>query len=421
VAKANRLLEMLSAVAAKGMPFVVALLQSDTLSKVQWDDPGVVQPLHRLLYAMATVESRALGAAVYLKMISQVAIAPPVVILKTVALFLQVAEGNPDSLAVFSKLLENAQILTQYGGAPAFVQILYFMFSKHKAECVKKWDVFLQGVYHALMSNHPRAVHDIYMMYSHFHTERWPMDDRILLAHMEIPQVQYALLSYLVRSYTPKTGTFVQPLARAAFKSEIAAYILCRMAKNQATAQYFVFDNMSYLRQIKPPFGIRILMLISLVAQVRTAISTCLNVYTFLLEFLTRTPTALQDIAILVQKFTSCAEVANLLVSSGLFEMIDRIGFASDQTNLAITLSLLATFAPFALPRDYQQLIPYIQRSLWIDPTITTYALAALYALSAHQEGKLVIIQMGILNTINVQLPEQQMSYARAIIANCSK
>jgi hypothetical protein len=420
-AKANRLLEMLSAVVAKGMPFVVALLQSDALGKVPWDDPGIVQPLHRLLYAVSTVESRALTPAVYMKMISQGAIAPPVIILKTVAAFLQTSDGSPDSIAVFAKILENAQVLTQYGGAPAFVQILFFMFSKRKEECVKLWAAFLQGVYYALMSNHPRAVHDVYLMYSHFYGERWPMDDHILLAHMEIPQVRYALLSYLVRCYTPETGAFVQPLIRAAATSEIAAYILCRMAKNQANAQHFIYDNMGYLRQMNPTFAIRILMLISLVGQVRTALSTCLSVHTFLMEFLTRVPVALDDICTLLQKFPACPEVANLLISSGLLEITNRIGFAGDNTKLAIALSLQARFAQYALPRDYQQVVACIQQCIWRDQTVTTYSLAALYALTAHQEAKWMIIQQGLLAVINVQLPEQQMGYVRAIMANCSK
>jgi hypothetical protein len=171
---------------------------------------------------------------------------------------------------------------------------------------------------------------------------------------------------------------------------------------------------------MSPAVAYRLLLAIGLYPQVRSSIAQFLNVYSFLFDFVGKNPTVVADVCGLLVKFPACAEVAGLLVSSGLFEALDSIAFARGSTELQSIFSLHAFFGQYALTRDYFALIGVINNFVWRDPALTQYALAALYAISGHVEVKRQVLAMGVMQTLAMGSAGPHGSYVQAIMANCS-
>jgi hypothetical protein len=257
-------------------------------------------------------------------------------------------------------------------------------------------------------------------MYATFsHSVEWPMDDRILLGHIDIPQVRYALLSYLVHSYTPQKLEFVEPLLRiAGGYPALAGLVLCRMAKLPANHRAFLIDNMSWLKQIQPFIGIRLLFLVDGTSTVRTAFSQFLTVYTFLADFATKYPDMLLGVTTLVVKFPACAEVAGLLGTSGLLETLDRIGLAGGIIQL---LAIHAYFDKFVMPRDFEVVLNGILPRLWPTQQFTQFSFAVICTFSVHADGQRALAERNIQAVLTAGDYGPYQNYLQAIVQNCSR
>jgi hypothetical protein len=296
------LLEVTCHILRKGKAFASAFIDANTLEHVKWDVPETADHLHRLICEVVYQNNKVFSSGIFLKMISNAAIAQPAAIVHAVSAFLQGCEHGSEFQAVFDALLQSAQALARAGAAPSYAQLLYFMYTNHEGECRQIFESFCRAVYYVLVSNSPRAIHTVYTMYAtFFRGVDWPMDDPVLLGHIGIPQVRYVLLSYLVRSYTPQKPDFVEPLLKIVGDyPALAGLVLCRMAKLPGNHKAFLVDNMNWLKQVQPLVGIRLLFLVAGTPGFRTAFSQFLTVYTFLSGFVTRYPGMLLGVATLV-------------------------------------------------------------------------------------------------------------------------
>jgi hypothetical protein len=232
------------------------------------------------------------------------------------------------------------------------------------------------------------------------------------------------LLSYLVRSYTPQKPEFVEPLLKIAGDyPALAGLVLCRMAKLPANHRSFLVDNMSWLKQIQPFLGIRLLFLVAGTSAVRTAFSQFLTVYIFLADFARKYPDMLLGVATLVVKFPACAEVAGLLGTSGLLETLDRIGFAegAPADGIIQLLSIHAYFDKFVMPRDFEVVLNGIIPRLWSTPQFTQFAFAVICTFSVHANGQKALIERNIQAVLTAGDYGPYQNYLQAIVQNCSR
>jgi hypothetical protein len=416
------LLEITCQVASKGRAYANAFVEANTLEHLKWDVAETIEHVHRLIYTIVAQNNKVFSSGIFLKMISNAQTAQPVMIIQAVAAYMQGFDRSSEYKGVLSAFLSAAATLTQNGGAPAYVQLICHMFANHKLECTQFTESLHVAIYYSLIANNPRAAHDIYIMYAKFSDVEWPMNDHILLAHLEIPQVRYALLSYLVRSYTPASPDFVEPLLKVVGEyPSLAGIVLCRMAKDPANARQFIVDDMAWLRGIHPLIGCRILFLIAMVPAVRASLAQILGVYTFLSSVASAHPELLLGVASLIAKFPICPEVANLLISSGLLEIVDQVGFGEGPGARAAMeiLAIHAYFDKFALPRDFEAVIKFVEAKLWSTQTFTQYGFPVLYALSVHTDAQRVMADMNIAAALKAGDSSAYTRYIQAIEANC--
>jgi hypothetical protein len=245
------------------------------------------------------------------------------------------------------------------------------------------------------------------------------MDDKILLSHLQIPQVQYSLLSYLVKFYTPTRKEFVPLLLRISGEYQMAGLVLCRLAQNPALVAGFVQEDMSYLRRMSQPIAWRLLLALVYHTQARPGIAQSSDVYTFLHNFVVDHLAVMTDVCMIFVELPPCVEVAEQLVNTGLLETLDKIAFSRGKAELQAVFSVHAFFGRFALTRDFPTLIRVIKTGLWKDPSLTEYALATLYALSGHAPAKQEIVRLDILPLLAMGAGGPHASYVEAITVNC--
>jgi serine/threonine protein kinase len=418
----STLFELLMTVIWKGREFARAFVEARTINYVKWDVEWTIEHIHRIVYAVVYQENRALPADVCVRVMSNALVAQPLTIIHIVATYFATFTGTAEDRGLLQQFLAQAPLLTQKGGAPCYVQLLFYMFATHQAVCTEMLESFFQAIYYSLISNHPRAVHDVYMLYCIYYNIDWPMEDQILLTHLEIPQVRYAVLSYLIRSYTPETAEFVAPLISIAGTYQMAALILCRIAKKAPQlAAGFVHQDMSYLRALPPPIAFRILLLICQAERVRAKVSQFLNVFVFLADLAAGYPDLAHGICGLICRFVACAEVANLLVQSGFLEKIDRVVFPRGHpSELRDVLAVHANFDKFACPRDAPELVRFLQIEMWANQTLTQYCFAALYAVSFHEVAQAAIREFGVIQTMEAGNQQPFLAYVQGVVQNCT-
>jgi hypothetical protein len=298
------------------------------------------------------------------------------------------------------------------------------MFANFRFECMQFQGEFFQAIYHVLMSDHPRAVHDVYQLYATFSDAVWPMEDPILLRHLAIPQVRYALLSYLVRSYTPSSEMFIEPLIRVSLDyPTLAGLVLCRiLSKNPHFGEHFLCDNMQYLHNMHLLVSARLLFLLGSSQTVRIVLAKQVAVFTFLAALIRSHPNLMAAVGKLIGKFPPSAEVAALLATGGLLQTMDEIALRT-QVDLATACGLAivhANYDRFVLPPDYEAIIPWLQAGMWPQSPFTGFAIAGLCSLCVHADAQRVMINRGVVATLQAGDVSQYQDYANVILAHCA-
>jgi hypothetical protein len=398
------------------------LVQAGTLDHPSLTQRTATEYVHRLVWAVTSYDARAFPSAVFQRLLANASTSHPVTIIQAIAARFQAFDPTSDDKTLFSQFLDRAVMLAANGGAPSYAQLLYFMFIAHRQVCREFLPSFFTAIYWTLMSGHPRAVHDVYLLYSLYYDCDWPMEDPILLEHLEIPEVRYALLSYLVRAYTPESPDFVQPLLRIAPDYQMAGIVLCRMLKDTpALAPHFIFNSMGYLLGIDYLIAIRLLCLLCANPSVRVLISQFFDVYRFLAKFVRHCPDSVIDICGLICKFPITPGTALMLVRSGLLEKLDVAGFSRGKVaEVWSVLVVHASFDKFALPRDFRDLIEYLKSAVWATRELSQYALATLYSLTSHREAQLAIVELGLIEVLESGKRDTLASFVEAIITNCT-
>jgi hypothetical protein len=423
--KQKLLIEIAETVVAKGKAFVAAFVASGIVDCLPWSSPDTIGLTHRLVYRVLSQDNRAFGPRILLKLFETGENVSPIPIIHSIASFMQTFDKSADHKAVFSGFLTLAPVLTQNGGAPCYIQVITYMFTTFRIECMQLQGVFFQAIYHVLITDHARAVHDVYQLYSSFFDVEWPMEDSILLRHLEIPGVPYALLSYLIRSYTPTSPTFIHPLIRCSGEyPALAGLLLCRiLSAHPEFANEFLFENMKYLQGMHVLVSARLLFLLGSGAPVRAALAQQPSVYEFLSSLVTKYAEMLEGAATLVAKFPGDAEVAARLVDTGLLSTLDEVAFrnSGDAAGAYNVVIVHAKFDQFALPRDYEALVPWLQSMIWSSAAMTGAAIAALCFLSMHADAQRVMIENGVPATLMGGDTSQYQQYASIVMQNCTR
>jgi len=311
------LYRILMSVIWKDKDFVRYFIEVRTIEYLKWEIESTIEHLHQSIYAIVYQQNRILSSDIYLKVLSNSRIAHLLTIIHIVSTYFQRLDSGNEVKALLTKFLAEALFLTQNGGTSCYVQLLYHIVSTCWELCLKMLLTSHQTIYYSLISKHSKAVHDVYMPYCAYYKVDWPMNNQILLTHLEIPQVQYALLSCLIRSYTLETPEFIHPFPRIASEHQMARLILCRMAKSSPSCiPSLIYKRMAYLTQLSRLIVSRILFLIYQDPRVWLEISQFLNVYIFMTEFIEEFPHLVISIGELVCKFSVCMKVASLLVES---------------------------------------------------------------------------------------------------------
>jgi hypothetical protein len=276
-----------------------------------------------------------------------------------------------------------------------------------------------------LQSDQPRAIHDLYQLYGTFPDIGWPMDNAILLKHLEIPSVRYVVLSYLVRCYTPNLEEFVEPLLRAsADLPALAGLLLCRILLNSPQfAKAYLADNLKWLWNMHVLVSARLLFMLGLSAPIRPILRQYPNVYSFFAGLVTHYPETLAIVGTLLVKFSIDAELTPLLASTGLLEAMDRAAFSRpDDADGAVVVAAVHSYAGrFLVPADYAALVPWLQARLWqLSPQFTQFAFAALSTLSVHPEVARVIYEKGVVATMESGDYTPFAAYLQAVVGNCT-
>jgi hypothetical protein len=309
---------------------------------------------NRLIWAVTAYQPRAFPSDVFFNILTNAPGCNPVTIIQAVAYRFTAFDPLSDDIRIFAHFLSLAKVLTRNGGAPSYVQLLYFMFITHPDVCRSLEESFLFGLIFSLLSNHPRAVRSVYLLYSLSDDIVWPIEDSPLLEHLKIREVRYAVLSYLIRKYTPNSRKFVRPLLRISGEYQMAGIVLCRMLKNEPSlGRKFIFNSMSYLLEMDPRIAIRLLCLLCINQEGRVIISRFSAIYSLLAEYVKLFPQWAVDISGILCKFPVNADCAWMIVRSGLLEQLNVAAFSRGiRSTIPHVLAVHAMFDQYALPRD---------------------------------------------------------------------
>jgi serine/threonine protein kinase len=421
-AKQKTLIELAEHVVLKGRPFAAAFVASGAIERLDWSCVATVEIALRLICRVMSQDTRAFGPPMFLKILEVSDRTSPVPIIYSIAVFLQSFDRSAEHMSVFSAFLAQAPSLVLNDGAESYIQTLSYMFKSFPAQCTQLETEFARAIYQVLLTDHPRAVHDVYRLYTTFPDAGWSMEDAILLRHLELPQTQYALLSYLIRSYTPTSESFVGPLIKiSAEYPALVGIVLCRMlSKSHHLAKNFLYNNMRYLQNMHILVSARLLFFIGSDQEVRAVLAQHYSVYTFLAALVSRIHETIRGAAILIGKFGASREVAEMTANSGLLKAMDDLVFGGpfDEATVYAVMEVHSKFDGFVLPSDYDAVIQWLQKKLWPQSALTGLAIATLCGLSNHAEAKKALLDKNILATLNAGDTAQYLENTQVILKN---
>jgi hypothetical protein len=328
----TELFEIFLVTVSANAEYARALILAGTMGRCQWDDQQSLEYIHRLVLAVTIHEPRAIPAPAFMRLLANSRIAQPLVIIQTIAAHFETFSGKSTDQEVFRAFLGEAIYLTADSAAPAYVQVLYSMFCSHCEICRENSEAFRQAIYHVLATNNPQAVHDVYALYSLFYTDDWPIEDNLLLAHLQIPQVQYVLLFLLCLD--------------SAVKSTVSQFLNVHLFLAEFIRLFpeFVGGVSSLIATF--PIGMATTSLL-----VRSGLLECLNVVAF------------------------SSEIAG---------------------DISAVLAIHAAFDWFVLPRDFRELIEHLKEAAWAGPLFARCAAETVRALSLHMAARQSIVEFGL-------------------------
>jgi hypothetical protein len=344
-------------------------------------------------------------------------------IVHSIAMFMQTFNKSSEHKTVLSTVFSQAPLLLTNGGAVSYTQVVVFMFNNFRSECLEFQPQFFHAIHHILMTDHPRAVRDIYQLYATFGDVTWEMEDSILLRHLAIPTVCYALLSYLIRSYTPSTQIFIVPIIKLTVKlPTLAGLLLCRIiSKNPHFAQDFVYDKMQYLQNLNVLVAGRLLFFVGSSQTILASLAPYRIVYKVLMTLVSKNPETLKGVATLIGRFPRVKAMRLMLINSGLLQAVDKVAFKNpeDLEGGVAVVEIHSVFDRFGLPNDYEAVIQWMQERMWSLAAFSRFAIMALSFLSKHEEAKKVMIEKNVVATVRDGDTTEYQEYVEVILKNC--
>ena len=419
----RKIFEILTAVLNSGKTFVDAFLEAGTADSLTWRYPENSEYLHRVIATALHFDNASYGPEVISDMLLKIDYCQPLTILHALSAIFS-RYGKLDAIMqVFMSFLQYAGRLSQSGGAIAVAQLLFFLWSRNQEICAMYQNAFNQAVSHVLQSNVPRAIHDIYMLYAHYCHVSWPMNEEYLLAHLSMPGVRYAALSYMVRCYTPRSARFIPILASLAGQFTLAGIILCRMAQTPELGASFDARVLEYVAAMPKLTGARLIFSLARYPNVIAAIGQSQSLQNYLTQLVTENPAYASGVIGLVQKFPVTYEVNQLLRSTGLLMAIDNVTLEAENTiDLMRLMGVHAFHDGMSLPSNYHKVISVCDHSMWKGSRdLTTCAFAVLYPMSTHAEAQKYMKKRHVLKHMLKGDPMPFMNYIGAIYTACGE
>lgn len=417
------LLEVITAVLNNGKTFVDAFVEAGLSDRDLWRYDENSEYVHRVIATALYFDNRSYGPDVVSHMVCKLRFCEPVTILHALSSIFSAYGKVKEIMPVFTTFLQYSSHLCQKGGAIAVSQLLFFLWSRNQDICMMYKEGFNQAISYVLVSNIPRAIHDIYMLYSHYFRVPWPINDDYLLLHLSMPGVRYSALSYMVRCPTPINVRFIPVLAQLSREFTMAGVLLCRISQLGDRIVGLDVSILEYICLMPKVTGARAIFGFCQSVPISSLIGSSNRLQTYLRELVEENESYAPGVAALVKQFPVTPEVNSHLRSSGLLSTLDSIILnSSPSLDVMRLLSIHAFHDGLSLPENYSSLVGFYDRYMWGESSdMSLCVFAALYSLSVHRDAQRSMTESGLLQRMLCGDYMTYLNYIGAIFTACGQ